>query len=253
VSESAPAEFYTGLVSELYGVLRGSPPDPEPSAQFVARYGQPALELGCGDGDPMLDLLRRGLQVEGLDSSADMLARCRRRAETLGLDVALHHATMEAMDLGRTYPAIYLAGPTFNLLTDDDAALAALRRIRAHLQPGGTALIPLFVPSPVPPELLGRARERTDGDAVVRFSVLSVERDEAQRLQVAHVRYERDSGAGREALERDWILHWHTQSGFAALLADAELTAEAVVGAGGASAEADATEFAFVVRRPSNG
>ena len=31
--------------------------------------GEPALEIGCGDGDPLLDLVAAGLDVEGLDAA----------------------------------------------------------------------------------------------------------------------------------------------------------------------------------------
>ena len=44
---------------------------------------------------------------------------------------------MEAMELPRPFRSIYLAGPTFNLLVDDDTAWRALARIRAHLEPEG--------------------------------------------------------------------------------------------------------------------
>jgi cytosine/adenosine deaminase-related metal-dependent hydrolase len=86
-----PASFYTGLVAELYAPLRSETPDPLPYERFVRRYGEPALELACGDGDPLLDLVGQGLDVHGLDSSMDMLARCRARAAERGLHVTLHH------------------------------------------------------------------------------------------------------------------------------------------------------------------
>src|SRR4051794_24900290 len=70
------SQFYTGIVAEIYAPLRSRVPDPEPYARFIAASGEPALELGCGTGDPLLDLRARGLDVEGLDASADMLARC---------------------------------------------------------------------------------------------------------------------------------------------------------------------------------
>lgn len=35
----------------------------------------PAQELGCGDGDPLHELRRRSLEVDGVDSSADVLER----------------------------------------------------------------------------------------------------------------------------------------------------------------------------------
>ena len=142
-----PSLFYTGLVAELYGPLRSSgAPDPEPYARFVTRSGEPALELGCGDGEPLLDLRARGFDVEGLDASPDMLARCRIAAAERGLVVTLHEATIETMELARRYRSIYLAGATFSLLVDDDTAWRALARIRAHLEPDGSALIPLFIP-----------------------------------------------------------------------------------------------------------
>lgn len=45
-----------------------------------------------------------------------------------------------------------------------------LRGIRAHLADGGSALVPLFVPAPTPPEAFGRVREATATDftAVLR-------------------------------------------------------------------------------------
>jgi SAM-dependent methyltransferase len=191
-----PASFYTGLVAELYAALRSADPDPEPLARFIDRYGTPALELGCGDGDPLLDLRRRGLDIEGLDSSADMLDRCRARAAEAGVDVTLHHSTMESMHLGRRYRSIVIAGPTFNLLVDDTTASAALERIAAHLDPEGAALIPLFVPPVV--DQLGRSSEtRTPTGDVLRCTPIAVDRNEATRVQSGHPALRTRDASGR--------------------------------------------------------
>src|SRR5262249_38841479 len=105
--------------------------------------GTPALELACGSGRPLLELIERGYDVDGLDASRDMLERCRARAAERGLSVTLHHAKMQSFALPRRYRSIFLAGGTFGILaTDEDAALA-LERIHAHLEPGGSVLIPL--------------------------------------------------------------------------------------------------------------
>lgn len=244
-----PADFYTGLVADLYGPLRSVVQDPEAYARFIELSGEPALELGCGDGDPLLELRRRGLDVEGVDSSADMLDRCRRRATEAGIDVVVHHQRMESLDLGRRrFRTIFLAGPTFNLLPDDDIAVRALGRIRAHLDEGGAALIPLFIPPPVAERELGRVREATEADgSVIRFCVTSSSRDEPARRQETMTRYER-LGANPSSLERPWIIHWHTQSGFRALAASAGLATVAVLAADGSPSEAGATEFAFWLR-----
>lgn len=47
-----PADFYTGIVAELYGPLKSFSQDPEPYAAFIRQAGMPTLELGCGEGRP---------------------------------------------------------------------------------------------------------------------------------------------------------------------------------------------------------
>jgi trans-aconitate methyltransferase len=249
MSSPPPRLFYTGLVATVYRYLRSATSDPGPYERFVRQVGEPALELGCGDGDPLLDLRASGLDVEGLDASPDMLDRCRRAAERRGLDVTLHLAGMEDMDLGRRYRSIYLAGATFNLLVDDDTAGAALARIAAHLEPGGVALVPLTLPTPTPAAFLGEHREHvTDDGETMRFAVIAEERDETTRVQVAHVRYELvHDGEVVESTDRSWVLHWHTQPDFHALADAAGLSVLAVLDPDGGPAGPDATTFVFLL------
>jgi SAM-dependent methyltransferase len=245
-----PAQFYTGIVADLYAPLRSVTQDPEPYARFVDLSGTPALELGCGDGDPLLDLRLRGLDVEGVDASADMLERCRRRAAEHGVDVVVHHQRMETLDLPGRYRTIFLAGPTFNLLPDDDLAGRALRRIRHHLADDGSALIPLFIPQPTGHR--GVVREATDArGAVIRVCAIDESRDEDMRVQTTVLRYEREVGVETTTVDRPWVLHWHTQDGFRELAATAGLTTVAVFDADGGSAGAADDAFAFWLRSAS--
>ncbi len=245
-----PADFYTGIVVDVYGPLRGEVPDARSCAAFIETWGEPALELGCGDGDPLLTLRAEGLDVEGLDSSADMLAKLRATASQRGLDVTVHHSRIEQMDLHRTYRSIFLAGPTFNLIVDDATAVRALERIRAHLDPSGAALIPLFIPQPVPDHQLGRVREHIDERGrILRVVATSTERDDAVRRQVTALRYEVVDGGVSQVLDRPWVLHWYTQAGFADLAAEAGLRVFAVLAADGSKAPLNAAEFGFVLRR----
>ena len=192
VATGSEAQFYTGLVAELYGPLRSEIPDPEPYARFIARSGEPALELGCGGGDPMLDLVERGIDVDGVDSSADMLERCRAAAAERGLSVAVHHQAMQDLRLDRRYRSIFLAGPTFNLLADDDAAGAALAAIARHLDPSGSVLIPLMVPEPTAADMFGVARDHVASDGTtMRVAAIAQDHDVDQRTQTTTLRYQR--------------------------------------------------------------
>lgn len=240
-----PSLFYTGLVAELYAPLRSTTSDAEPYARFIAACGEPVLELGCGDGDPLLELRARGIDVEGLDASPDMLDRCRSAAAERGLDVVLHQQPMETMDLPGRYRSIFLAGPTFNLLADDAAATSALQRVRLHLAEGGSALIPLFIPAETYSGV-GQPREvRGDDGSLLRITTISLDRDEASRTQTAMLRYERQTGATTDVVERPWVLHWHTQAGFRELAQGAGLHTAAVLDPAGGPATEAADVFAF--------
>ncbi|MFE3198248.1 class I SAM-dependent methyltransferase [Embleya sp. NPDC059237] len=239
-----PADFYTGIVAELYGPLKSFSQDPEPYAAFIRQAGIPALELGCGDGDPLLELCRRGLDVDGVDSSADMLERLRRRADEQGIRATVFHQRMEALNLPRRYRAIFLAGPTFTLLPDDATALTALRGIRDHLTEGGTALVPLFTPAPTPAEQIGRVRTATAPDgAELRVSVVSEQRDETARTQTTLLRYERHHGSDSTIEDRPWIMHWYPRDRFETLAMTAGLTVIAVTDPDGKPAFADSTDL----------
>jgi SAM-dependent methyltransferase len=240
-----PADFYTGLVAELYAPLRSYAPAPDVYATFIAGSGEPALELGCGDGDPLLALRTLGLDVDGVDSSADMLERLRARAGTL--EVTVYRQLFEELDLPRRYRSIFVAGATFNLLPSDEAALVALRRVRAHLLPDGTARIPLWIPPPS--DAVGELRSEVDADgSVIRVSLTGEDYDVAARTRRTMLRYERGCDGRTETVEREWLLHWHTVDGFRALASSAGLSVAAVLDDDGSPAEPDATSFTVLLR-----
>jgi hypothetical protein len=213
----------------VYGVLRGTHVDAEPYLAFVRSEGEPALELGCGDVGPFLELVRHGLDVEGVDSSADMVRRCLEKAAAEGLTPAVHHQRMEDLALDRRFRAVYLAGPTFNLLPDDATAARALGAIGRHLLPGGAALVPLWTPPPTPDDEIGRVREAvTDDGFRATFTVVGEDYDAATRTRTSHVRYELGDAAGGQVLDRDWVLHWYAPDDFARMAVEAGLTVESV-------------------------
>lgn len=247
----SPADFYTGLVAEVYRHTRSETFDPEPYAKFIERSGQPALELGCGDGDPILDLRERGLDVEGLDSSTDMLERCRLAATERGLDVTLHHATFEAMQLDRQYRSIYLAGATFNLLPDDESAERALVRIAAHLEPGGSALIPLFIPQQPGESTIGNVQEHiTDDGSTMSVTVTDFVRDEELRTQRVGLRYEMKEAGTVRSTEREWLLHWFDRETFTAMAERAGLMVIIVFDEDTPAETTHDTVFTFLLHRP---
>ncbi len=196
----------------------------------------------------MLDLREQGLDVEGLDSSADMLDRFRVNAAARNLEVTLHHATFQSMSLGKQFRSIFLAGATFNLLPNDAAATSALSRIAEHLHPEGSALIPLFKPQAPAESDIGKITEQVARDgATVRVTVVDIERDESTRNQVTQLRYERVLGDDHEIAERSWLLHWFEIDQFEAMAAEAGLSTLSVRGGDGEPVTTHDTAYTFIL------
>lgn len=143
-----PTYEYRGLMATTWDLFRGDTSGWDDRAFYrrqVARYGQPVLDVGCGTGRLLLDYLQQGVDIDGVDVSPEMIALCRSKAETLGLSPTILYATMEGLDLPRTYRTILVPSSSFQLLTDLPDAHTALRRFFHHLEPGGALVMPFMI------------------------------------------------------------------------------------------------------------
>jgi SAM-dependent methyltransferase len=127
--------WHHGLVARWWAEFNHGGPEVEYFRPFVVS-GQPALDAGCGTGRLLLPWLRDGLDVDGCDVSADMLAECRRLAAAEGLEPALYEQALHELELPRRYGAIVCCG-TFGLGCTREQDAEALRRMHDHLEPGG--------------------------------------------------------------------------------------------------------------------
>lgn len=89
--------------------------------------------------------LRAGLDVDGCDVSADMIAFCRAKAAREDLSPNLYVQPMHALDLPRKYRTIVVCG-AFGLGSTREQDFEALRSFNEYLEPGGTLLLDVEVP-----------------------------------------------------------------------------------------------------------
>ncbi len=137
---------WTGLAAQAWDPSGGDEPqwDHDYIKRLIEQNDGPALDVGCGTGRLLLRYLQAGWDVDGVDTSADMLAICRAKADRQGLAPKLYQQSMQALDLPRTYKTIFIPCGTFCLIVDRDEAFEALRRFYAHLEPGGILVFNLF-------------------------------------------------------------------------------------------------------------
>lgn len=100
----------------------------------------------CGSGRVLIPLLRQNIDVDGLDCSNEMLASCREKAQSEGLDCGLYEQYAHEMELPRQYKTIIFSYSSFALLTDRTEAFEALRRIYNHLLDGGQLILDMAIP-----------------------------------------------------------------------------------------------------------
>jgi SAM-dependent methyltransferase len=139
---------YVGLMAEAWDALRGDTStweDRQFFLELIRERGEPVLDVGCGTGRLLLDFLGLGLEVEGVDNSAPMLALCRRKAERLGLTANFHLQSMSELQLPRPYRTIIVPSSSFQLLLYRAEAGRALEAFHRHLVPGGTLAMPIIV------------------------------------------------------------------------------------------------------------
>jgi SAM-dependent methyltransferase len=135
----APQTWHYGLVAKWWAEFNEDGPEIAYFQKYVER-GQPALDVACGTGRLLVPYLRAGLDVDGCDVSADMIALCREKAEREGLSPTLFVQAMHELDPPRKYKTIVACGG-FGLGSTHEQDALALRRFYEHLEPGGVLVL----------------------------------------------------------------------------------------------------------------
>lgn len=126
---------------DLYAEL-----DPSAAVACLAELagGGRALELAIGTGRIALPLRERGVDVHGIDASAEMVARLRQKPG--GDDIPVTLGDFADVSVDGEFSLVFIAFNTlFALLTQEDQ-LRCFRNVSAHLAPGGVFVIEAFVP-----------------------------------------------------------------------------------------------------------
>jgi SAM-dependent methyltransferase len=108
------------------------------------RFLKPAdriLVVGCGTGRELIALLRLGYRVAGLDTASRAIALARQMLEKQGLSAELYTGAIDAVALPGSFDAFVFSLYCYGYIPQADNRIDMLRKLKAHLNPGGRVLI----------------------------------------------------------------------------------------------------------------
>lgn len=110
------------------------------------------LELGCGTGRVLIPTAAAGCEIIGLDSSEDMLDKCREKLAAQPREVQAHvrlvRGDMIRFDLGERFQLVTIPFRGFQHLLKVEDQLTCLESARRHLVPGGRLVFDVFQVDP---------------------------------------------------------------------------------------------------------
>lgn len=203
---------YSALASLVYNMdkpVGRSFGDVEYYRARLQECGGPVLEPAVGNGRVYVPLREAGIDVDGFDASEEMLAYGREACQARGIVARLSQQTFETFHYDRRFAAAIIPAGSFQLITDGNDALAFLRRLHAHLLPGGRLIIDIggidgLFGSAAPT----RSWKTAEGDLLTLLDHRA-EPDYVSQTTSAYLRYERWSGGALLESELDlFTLRW---------------------------------------------
>lgn len=177
----------------------------------------PILDLGCGTGRILVPLAEEGLDVVGLDASAEMLAICREKLGSEKRNVPLVQGDIRQFDLNERFSTILIPGFSIQLLLEADDLDACLKACLGHLKPGGQVIIPTYLPwemlesglDRMPLEMHREGETDENGQRFVAWQGWELNRIE-QRLTLKN-RFQHLDSSDTVLVEedREMTIHWH--------------------------------------------
>ena len=147
MAEHDPSEYGRGI-ADSYDELYGALPETDEAVSRLAELagGGPVLELGVGTGRLALPLMARGLEVHGVDASAEMIDRLLGAAAGGGFTGVV--ADFTAFDIDERFPLAVLAINTIFALPSQEAQVSCFANVARHLAAGGRFVVEAYVLDP---------------------------------------------------------------------------------------------------------
>lgn len=176
------------------------------------------LEAGVGTGRMMIPFLQKGIAIEGVDISEDMLKQCRINLELANVQGTLYQEDLITMHLPQKYEAIIMPTGSFCLLPRDKVG-AVLQSFYDHLVDGGCLMIDLELPVSFAENTTTVSQFDLGENKGILFTSMTQEMDWLQQKTSSINRYELiEAGQVTKSEVANFDLYWYGLNEFDLLL-----------------------------------
>ncbi|MEJ7843861.1 MAG: class I SAM-dependent methyltransferase [Rubrobacter sp.] len=140
------SETYGDKIAGVYDEWFNAPEGTEITVGFLRELGDsgPVLELGIGTGRIALPLVRKGIEVHGIDASEAMVEKLRSKPGGESIPVTL--GDFAEVGVERRFSLVYVVFNTFFALLTQEEQVSCFANVARRLEAGGTFVIEAFVP-----------------------------------------------------------------------------------------------------------
>src|SRR6202049_3848353 len=115
-------------------------------ADLCQHEGGKVLELGCGNGRVLLELVRRDIDAVGVDISHKMLERLQRKAGTRGLEPRACQMDARRLAFTRSFDVVLCPYSLVTYMAKADDLERMMSEVRQVLRMDGLLVLDAFIP-----------------------------------------------------------------------------------------------------------
>jgi SAM-dependent methyltransferase len=169
-------------------------------------------DFGCGTGNHVIPLAKRGYRVSGVDLSPGMLEQARAKAVQFGVTERTRFAlgNVQTVDVpGAPFDAAIMMFAVLGYQRTDEEVLAALSNVRRHLRPGAPFVFDVWHGPAVLSEKPGAREREVEGPAGKLKRRTRSTLDEARNLCTVHFELERfGGGKSTQTVQEDHVMRY---------------------------------------------
>lgn len=180
------------------------------------------LEAGVGTGRLLIPYRRKGMKIDGVDISKEMLEICEDNCKKYNVDYELYHQDLVELNIDKKYGAIIMPTGSFCLINDRKDMKKVLKKFKNHLNKDGRIIIDIILPVDfVEYERKTKIYKLDDRTGIIHtYEALNIDWENQRTYSIN--RYEKwidDKLVGEELSE--FNINWYGQEEFTLILKEA--------------------------------